>query len=133
MSVGGHADDEGRDHTRAKPAEPSAIIAETEAKIEAIAEEIRVVEKKIETIEAALSGGAAYLGTTDREVLMKEYLELGDESLRLRDKKLLLGWTKVFRMKGLTTAGLVSPSGTCRRRNVHAVRVSSPQRNHMYM
>ncbi|CAM9756354.1 unnamed protein product [Ectocarpus sp. 4 AP-2014] len=127
MRVCGHADDEGRDYTRAKLADPSAIIAETEAKIEAIAEEIRVVEgkaevteKKIETIEAALSGGAAYLGTTDiSEVLVKEHLQLEDErsklweeEMRLRDKKLLLGWTNVFRMKELTTAGLVSPSGS---------------------
>ena len=60
-------------------------------KIGGVEEEMRAVGQKIEKVEAALSGGAPYLGTSDPVRLWKKDEQLGkkDEQLGKEKEKLL--------------------------------------------
>lgn len=87
MSVHG---DEDRGGSISPETPQQSPIAATEATIEAVGEEIRVVEKKVEAVEAALSGGPAYLGISDSGVLLEERQQLWKKEEQLREKELLL-------------------------------------------
>ncbi|CAN0280495.1 unnamed protein product [Pylaiella littoralis] len=96
-----HGDGDGSGSISPATPPPSAIAA-TEAKIDAVARDIKALENETQDVKAALSGGPAYLGITDGNFLLKQLEQLREKEKQLREKKLLL-------LK--PAAAAVSPSG----------------------
>eukprot|EP00903_Cladosiphon_okamuranus_P009907 g9408.t1 len=100
-------DDGGRDDTSGENATDIRAVDEKvvglEEDIQAVGVEISSVAKKIEAVEAAISGGPPYLGVTDRDLLFKEKDQLREEKLGLQKEKEQLREEKLLLLK-LTAA-----------------------------
>ena len=85
---GGRDDASGENATDIRAVDEKVVALEED--IQTVGVEISSVAKKIEAVQAALSGGPPYLGITDRDLLFYKEGQLRKEKEQLREKELLL-------------------------------------------